>query len=34
MDEALFAAMIEGFHSEHEACYGHRRAGEVPEGTA
>jgi N-methylhydantoinase A len=34
MDEALFAAMIEGFHSEHEACYGHRRAGEVPEITS
>ena len=31
VDEAMFAAVIEGFHREHEACYGHRREGEVPE---
>jgi N-methylhydantoinase A len=31
VNEAMFAALIESFHSEHEACYGHRRENEVPE---
>jgi N-methylhydantoinase A len=31
VDEAMLAGVIEGFHTEHEACYGHRRQGEVPE---
>ncbi|MFQ5503166.1 MAG: hydantoinase/oxoprolinase family protein [Planctomycetota bacterium] len=31
VDDAMFATVIEGFHSEHEACYGHRREDEVPE---
>ena len=31
VDEAMLAAVIEDFHREHEACYGHRREGEVPE---
>lgn len=29
--ETMLSAVIEGFHSEHEARYGHRREGEVPE---
>ncbi|MBW2448464.1 MAG: hydantoinase/oxoprolinase family protein [Deltaproteobacteria bacterium] len=31
VDEGALARVIEGFHAEHEACYGHRREGEVPE---
>ncbi|MBW2400746.1 MAG: hydantoinase/oxoprolinase family protein [Deltaproteobacteria bacterium] len=31
VDDAMFAGVIEGFHSEHEASYGHRRVDEVPE---
>jgi N-methylhydantoinase A len=31
VDEAVVTAVIDGFHSEHEACYGHRREDEVPE---
>lgn len=31
VDEAMFAGVIESFHSEHEAAYGHRRVDEVPE---
>ncbi|MAE93311.1 MAG: methylhydantoinase [Deltaproteobacteria bacterium] len=31
VDDAMLADLIEGFHREHEACYGHRREDEVPE---
>jgi N-methylhydantoinase A len=31
IDEAMLAGVIRDFHSEHEACYGHRRENEVPE---
>ncbi|MBW2230772.1 MAG: hydantoinase/oxoprolinase family protein [Deltaproteobacteria bacterium] len=31
VDADVFADVIEGFHSEHEAAYGHRRVDEVPE---
>ncbi len=31
VDAALFANVIEAFHGEHEACYGHRRKDEMPE---